>query len=142
MSCKQKEYKMKKLTIAVALASTVLLQACAGVGNSVMKDQTQSSVNAQIVKGTTTRSDLIQSFGMPYSTSFTDSGNVIYTYSYDDTNALTMETVGSALFTWGLAGYKSKGERTELTVLFDSNDVVKNFTVNKSKIEAGTGLFK
>ena len=51
------------------------------------------------------------------------------------------ETVGSVILTLGLAGVKAKGQRNELTVLFDENDVVKKFNMSNSDIESGSLLF-
>jgi len=66
---------------------------------------------------------------------------LIWTYQYDDTSAFTVETVGSVLFTLGLAGIKSEGTRNELVILFDENDVVKKFNMSNSDVETGTLLF-
>ena len=80
-------------------------------------------------------------FGSPYKTSYTDNGSLIWTYQYDDTSALTPETVGSVLLTLGLAGTKSKGTRNELVILFDEKNIVKKFNMSNSEIETGTILF-
>jgi len=80
-------------------------------------------------------------FGSPYKTSYTDNGSLIWTYQYDDTTALTPETVGSVLFTLGLAGTKSKGTRNVLVILFDEKNIVKKFNMSNSEVETGTILF-
>lgn len=133
--------KKSKLIISMLLAGTIL-QGCASVGNQSMKKQDHTTVSAKILKGTTKEYQIVQQFGVPLETRFTDSGNKIFTYVYDDSSAFTPETVGSVLFTLGLAGTKVKGERRELTILFDQNDTVKNYTVHVSKVEGGTMLFK
>ena len=66
---------------------------------------------------------------------------MIWTYRYDNTSALTVETVGSVLLTFGLAGAKSEGTRNELVILFDENDVIKRYNMSNSPIETGTGIF-
>ena len=129
---------MKK-TIAIAIM-LMALQACGSVGNKSMKDQSASTVN--IVRGETTIQEVTAKFGVPLTTTFTENGNKIYTYVYDDASAFTAETVASVVLTWGLAGSKTRGERRELAVLFDHRDIVKNYTVHVSQIEAGTMLFK
>ena len=129
---------MKKLI--VLLMAGLVLQGCGSVGNVTMKEQSESTIN--LTKGKTTRQEVMERFGTPLNTSFTDSGNKIYTYIYDDASAFTPETVVSAVFTWGLAGSKTRGERRELAVLFDSNDTVKTYHVSVSKVEGGTMLFK
>ena len=129
---------MKKILTAVA--ALILLQACGSVGNVSMKEQSESTIN--LTKGKTTKQEVVERFGIPLNTSFTEAGNKIYTYVYDDASAFTVETVASVVLTWGLAGSKTRGERRELVVLFDGNDTVKNYHVSVSKVEAGTMLFK
>ena len=133
--------KKSKLIISILLAGTIL-QGCASVGNRSMKKQDHTTVSAKILKGTTKEYQIVQQFGVPLNTSFTNEGNKIFTYVYDDASAFTPETVGSVIFTLGLAGSKTRGERRELTILFDENDTVKNYTVHVSKVEGGTMLFK
>ena len=81
-------------------------------------------------------------FGSPIKTSYTDNGSLIWTYQFDDTTALTPQTVGSIIFTWGLAGTKTKGTCNELVVLFDENNAVEKFNMSNSKINQKTNLFK
>ena len=80
-------------------------------------------------------------FGSPIETTYTDGGSLIWTYRYDDTTALTPETVASTVLTLGIAGTKSRGTRNELVVLFDENDVVRRFNMSNSPIVIGTGVF-
>ena len=126
---------------SVLLIALVTLGGCANVGNKSMKDATPASVDAQLTIGQTTKAQVEAMFGSPYETKYTDGGLLIWTYRYDDTSALTMETVGSVVLTAGIAGTKARGTRNELVVLFDENDVVKRFNMSNSPIEAGTGLF-
>ena len=80
-------------------------------------------------------------FGSPYKTSFTDSTSLIWNYQYDDTTALTPETVRSVLFTFGSTDTKSKGSCNELVVLFNEKNIVKKFNVSNTEIETVTILF-
>ncbi len=121
--------------------SALFLFACANTGNESMKGMTESRVQAQIVAGTTTKAQIKGMFGSPIETSYTDSGALIWKFQYDDTTALTPETVGSILLTLGLAGTKSEGTRNELVILFDENDIVQKFNMSNSDIETGTLLF-
>jgi hypothetical protein len=66
---------------------------------------------------------------------------MIYNYRYDDASGLNAKTAASVLFTWGLAGYKMEGTRLELVVLFDEDNVVKNYNFSTSEVDGGTGLF-
>ena len=129
---------MKYFLILIASLS---LFGCANTGNESMKGQTEEKVSAKIVEGVTTKSQIKGMFGSPFETSYTDSGALIWKYQYDDTTAFTPETVGSVIFTLGLAGTKSEGTRNELVILFDENDVVRRFNMSNSDIETGTLLF-
>lgn len=125
----------------LVLLSSIILVACANTGNESMKGMTEKKVKSTIVTGTTTKAQIQGMFGSPIDTSFTDSGALIWKYQYDDTTAFTPETVGSFVFTMGLAGMKSEGTRNELVILFDENDIVKKFNMSNSDIETGTLLF-
>lgn len=120
---------------------TLFLVSCADVGNKSLKDIDSKQVQSKITEGKTTKSEIESMFGDPFETSFTDGGQLIYKYQYDDATALTAETVGSVIFTLGLLGTKTEGNRNTLTLLFDDNNIVKKFNMSNSKIESGTLLF-
>ncbi len=123
------------------LATLFICFGCANAGNKSMKDMDQNKIDTMIVEGQTTKQDVQKMLGSPLETNFTDGGLLIWKYYYDDTSALTAETVGSMLLTFGLAGTKAEGIRTELVILFDENDVVRKFNLSESEVEAGTGIF-
>ena len=131
---------MKKILFFIVTLSFAL-GGCADTGNKSLKYATESKVQGQIKEGVTTKNQIQAMFGSPFKTSYTDNGSLIWTYQYDDTTALTPQTVGSVLLTFGLAGTKSKGTRNELVILFDENNVVKKFNMSNSEIETGTILF-
>ena len=118
-----------------------LLQACASGGNQSLVKSTDASVNGAIIKGETNKSQIESIYGDPLETSFSDSGNLIYKYRYDDASGLNAKTAVSVLFTWGLAGYKMQGTRLELVILFDESNLVKNFNFSTSEVDGGTGIF-
>lgn len=134
---------MKKISLALIASSLVVatLSGCSNVGNKSLKDVSESQVQQMIVTGKTTQSEVKAQFGSPMKTSFTDGGLAIWTYQFDDVTAFTPETVASTLLTFGLAGTKARGTRNELVVLFDKENVVKQFNMSNSPIEAGTGVF-
>lgn len=114
---------------------------CAGGGNESIKNISESQVKSQISQGITTKDQIQAMFGSPIKTSYTDNGSLIWTYQFDNTTAMTPQTVGSVLFTFGLAGTKTVGTRNELVILFDENNIVKKFNMSNSKIDTGTNLF-
>ena len=132
-------FYMKKIFSLIFL--TLFLVSCADVGNKSLKDVDNKQVQATITEGKTTKSEIEGMFGDPFGTSFTDGGQLIYKYQYDDATAFTPETVGSVIFTLGLLGTKTKGNRNTLTILFDDKNIVKKFNMSNSKIESGTLIF-
>ena len=132
---------MKNLLI-IFIGLMFTLAGCTGAGNESIKNASEAQVKKQITEGITTKDQVQAMFGSPIKTSYTDNGSLIWTYQFDDTTALTPQTIGSVLFTWGLAGTKTKGTRNELVVLFDENNLVKKFNMSNSKINSGTNLFK
>tara|TARA_B110000967_G_C18805349_1_gene520734 strand:+ start:669 stop:1067 length:399 start_codon:yes stop_codon:yes gene_type:complete len=132
---------MNKIKLLLVLTSCLLMAACANVGNKSVKDITKEEVASSIVVSQSTASQIESRFGSPFESTYTDGGLMIWKYRYDDTTALTAETIGSTVLTLGLAGVKTKGTRTELVILFDENDIVKKFNLSNSPIEAGTGIF-
>ena len=129
-----------KNMIAILFLS-VLVTNCASVGNESLVGQKPEQVNSAIVKGKTTITEVKGIYGDPFETSFTATGTLIYKYRYDDTSSMNAKTVASVLFTYGLAGSKMEGTRLELVVLFDENNIVKNYNFSTSDINGGTGLF-
>ena len=130
---------MKNLLVIFLIS--IFIIGCADVGNKSIKDVDSKQVEATLTEGSTTKAEVEAIFGDPYETSFTDGGQIIYKYQYDDATFLTPETVGSVILTLGLAGAKSKGKRNELTILFDENNVVKKFYISNSDIDSGTLKF-
>lgn len=130
--------KISKLCV---VALFFVLSGCANVGNKSLEGLTEAQVRSTIAVDKTTMDEIRALYGSPLKTSFTDSGLPIWTYQYDDTTSFTPETVGSVILTLGLAGSKARGTRNELVVLFDDKNVVRNFSMSNSPIEAGTGVF-
>ncbi|EHA6622781.1 hypothetical protein JMB75_004475, partial [Salmonella enterica] len=61
---------MKKIIIVGFVFLT--LAGCSSVGNQSLKNETQESVKTKIVKGKTTKQDVLASFGEPDSRSLID----------------------------------------------------------------------
>ena len=131
----------KYKNIIAILFLSVLVTNCASGGNQSLVGQEPTQVESKIIKGKTTQSQVVAMYGDPMETSFTAAGTMIYNYRYDDASGLNAKTAASVLFTWGLAGYKMEGTRLELVVLFDEDNVVKNYNFSTSEVDGGTGLF-
>jgi outer membrane protein assembly factor BamE (lipoprotein component of BamABCDE complex) len=125
----------------IILISIALLAGCANAGNKAVDGLTQADVSKSLVQEKTTKNEVRNLFGSPMETTYTDGGLEIWKYEYVDASAMTAETVGSMLLTFGLAGTKTEGTKYELTILFNDNDTVKKFNMNDSEVQSGTGIF-
>jgi outer membrane protein assembly factor BamE (lipoprotein component of BamABCDE complex) len=119
------------------LAVVAVLGGCASAGNETLRAETESSVQQKIVQGKSTKADVKSSFGSPLKTSFTDSGLEIWTYEFSKVSADAISYVPIV----SLFGATSSGTKKELVVLFDSNGVVKKYSMSESDVKQKTGVF-
>src|SRR5262249_1836989 len=73
------------MTSRIGLVGVLLsaaLAGCASVGNESIADASIESVSQQMFKGKTTQAQVRQLYGDPMKTSFTDSGNESWEYSF------------------------------------------------------------
>jgi outer membrane protein assembly factor BamE (lipoprotein component of BamABCDE complex) len=114
----------------------VALAACSSSGNQVLKNANDSTVSQQITKGTSTKADVRKYYGDPTHTSFTDAGNEIWTYTYTKGQVKAENFIPIvSLFSNGV-----DVDKKELVILFDSNGVVKNYSMQISKEEVKGGI--
>jgi len=126
-----------KLISAIALA--LLMCSCAATsGNTKMADQTQDSVSKLIVEGKTTKADLTTRLGDPTITSYTDSGNEVWTYQHVRASAQAINYVPVA--NWFVRGFDTTTKR--LVVFLDKNGVVQKYTMAETQGESAAGLGK
>ena len=119
------------------LGLSILLAGCAGTGNERLRAETEQSVAAKIVEGTTTRDDVREMFGSPAKTSFTDSGLEIWTYEF---SKLTADAVNFIpVVSW--FGSSASGTKKELVVLFDESNMVRRYSMSESAVSNKTGIF-
>ncbi|EOE6725269.1 hypothetical protein ACKSJB_002169 [Klebsiella pneumoniae] len=122
---------MKKLFIA-ALVS-LPLTACTTYGNKSLKDESQQTVKAKIVKGKTTQQDVINAFGEPQ-TRATNDGQEMWSYS-----SMSGESQISNYIP-GLALLKNSNmaHMNSLEIWFKGNVVERyNFSQTASKVSRG-----
>ncbi|WP_150523428.1 outer membrane protein assembly factor BamE domain-containing protein [Roseibium sediminis] len=126
---------MKNIILAIAIAAAV--GACASKGNESLREETETSVAGKLTEGKTTRSQVQQMFGSPFETSFTDSGDEIWTYQFDKLQADAVNFVPIV----NSFGSSYSGKRKQLVVLFDRNNVVKRYSMTDSDVSVKSGLF-
>lgn len=126
---------MKKLAMIVICAA--LLTGCATSGNDSLRDHNEGSVSSYIVEGETTKAEVMEVFGAPYDTSFTDGGREIWEYAFSDMSADAVAYI--PVVNW--FGTSASGTQKKLTVMFE-DDTVARYSMTESDVRTGTGLFK
>ncbi|HAT7531467.1 hypothetical protein G7Z91_08060 [Citrobacter freundii] len=122
---------MKKLFIAALVI--LPLTACTTYGNKSLKDESQQTVKAKIVKGKTTQQDVINTFGEPQ-TRATNDGQEMWSYS-----SMSGESQFSNYIP-GLALLKNSNtaHMNSLEIWFKGNVVDRyNFSQTASKVSRG-----
>lgn len=129
--------KHKAILLTGCLMLSFVITGCASVGNERLRDENQSTVKNKIVEGQTTKTDIQSMFGEPQHTSFTDGGNLIWTYQFTNVSADAVSYIPIV----SLFGATASGTKKELVVLFDKNDIVSRYSMRKSDVTQKTGLF-
>ena len=121
----------KGLLTSTALLVLLFLVGCASVGN----EMNMADMNS-IEKGKTTRQELIEMFGAPYSVGLNEDGNPTAIWVYSEARNTPQNFVPVV----GLFAGRMETRTQQLVVIFDENDVVKSFTFNESDSPIKTGI--
>lgn len=122
--------------LMTTLAATALLAGCATAGNERLESSTQSSVQAQLQEGKTTKQEVQDTFGAPNKTAFTDSGLEIWTYELAHATPHAINFVPIV----GIFAHGADVRKKTLTVLFDDGGVVKKYTFAETTDVAKGGI--
>ena len=125
---------MKKLAV---LATVLVLAGCAGAGNESLRSETESTVSTKVVEGKTTKDEIRNMFGSPQKTEFTDGGLEIWRYEFAKMHGDAVNFIPVV----NLFGSSASGTKKELVVMFDSNNVVKRYSMSDSAVSQKTGIF-
>lgn len=125
--------KLKNIIMLFALIS---LSGCASTaGNQSIKNETQQSIASKIIKGRTTKQDILQQFGEPTRKTAVDSNEDMWFYSIMNSNMSAISYIPIVgLFSNG-TDIKSKA----LTVTFQG-DKVENWSFSENKDSVHNGL--
>ena len=125
---------MKHIAKITVVALSILLAGCMSSGNKQLKKETETSVQAKIIEGKTTKSEVKGMFGSPEGVNFTDGGNEIWKYAF-----AKVKVSGKTFIPfYGLVHNGATGTKKELTILFNG-DVVKKYTMSESAIDSKSG---
>jgi outer membrane protein assembly factor BamE (lipoprotein component of BamABCDE complex) len=126
---------MKNALVFCCVAA--FMAGCASVGNENLRNESSASIDQKIIKGKTTKAEVVKVLGSADETSFTDSGNEIWKYRHVVSTAKAVSFIPVvALFAAG-----SDQEKKEVVILFDKEGVVTNYTFNTTKGEVRQGVF-
>ena len=127
--------KMKKV---VGLIATILiLGGCASAGNQSLKAESEVSVGEKLKEGQTTKQQVRAVFGSPSETNFTDSGLEIWKYMLVDVTSDAVNYIPVV----NLFGSSASGTKKELVVMFDTDGIIKRYSMSESDHEIKSGVF-
>ena len=119
--------------LAISLLSA--MAACASAGNQFLKDADENKVNSVVIDGTSTKADVKAKFGDPNDTSFTDSGNEIWKYTYAYITPMGENFIPVV----GIFAGGQNVDKKELVIFFDKNGIVQRHTLTFSKEQIKRG---
>lgn len=122
---------MKKLFIAALVI--LPLTACTTYGNKSLKDESQQTVKAKIVKGKTTQQEVLATFGEPQTRASNDGQEMWFYSSMSGENQISNYIPGLALLKNSNTAYMNS-----LEIWFKGNVVDRyNFSQTASKVSKG-----
>lgn len=125
-----------KAKVAGALLTLIVLSGCASTaGNQSIKNETQQSIASKIIKGRTTKQDILQEFGEPTRKTAVDSNEDMWFYSIMNSNMSAMSYIPIV----GLFSNETDMKSKALTVTFEG-DKVENWSFSESNDSVHNGL--
>lgn len=125
-----------KAKVAGALLTLIVLSGCASTaGNQSIKNETQQSIASKIIKGRTTKQDILQQFGEPTRKTTIGTDEDMWSYSIMNSDMSAMSYIPIVgLFSNG-TDMKSKN----MTITF-AGDKVENWSFNESNDSVQNGF--
>lgn len=124
---------MNKAIVAILLV--LLVSGCASSGNEKVRTETMESVASKVVKGQTTKDQVKALYGEPGSVSLTDNGSEVWKYEYAHATAKAVNFVPVV----GLFAGGADVNKNEVVFIFDSHNIMQNYTVHASQSETHRG---
>lgn len=132
---------MKRSKMIFACISTIcimlLAQGCVSVGNDSLRNESESSVNAKLTSGKTTKREIKAMFGSPMQTSYIEGRLEIWKYELSEMSTDAISYIPIV----GMFAASSSGTRKELTILFDGAGVVNKYNMSESPVKIRSGIF-
>ena len=131
---------VKNLKLIALFGLTTLVIGCASIGNEMLAEKSEQDIDAMIEQGVTTKAEIQELFGSPMEVNFTESGALTWSYWYAE-STVTGASLLVSMATRGISGTKSKGEQTQLAILFDDKDIVQRYDLSSRDYESRTNLY-
>jgi hypothetical protein len=125
-----------RLHLAICVALTCVLAACASSGNDSIADLTGESVAAKLLKGRTTQAEVRRLYGDPLKTSFKSNGFESWEYEFTRMQSRPTNFIPYV----NLVHSGADGEKKSLVIFFDKQKVIQDYTMSQSKVEVSQGL--
>ena len=126
-----------KIAMLAIIATTLFISGCASVGNETLRSESEASVQAKMVEGKTTKSEVRAMFGSPMKTTFTDGGLEVWTYEFSKVSADAVAYIPIV----NMFGATASGTKKELVAMFDTKGTLKRFAMSESDVKQKTGFF-
>jgi len=123
------------LAPALVLAAVLTLGACQTTGNRVLKDETSQTLETKLTPGMA-KTDVQTLFGDPITTTYTNDGSEIWTYSF----SRLKPSVRNFIPYYNVLDSASKGKAKTLSVFFSPDQVLERHSLTVSDIESRSGL--
>jgi outer membrane protein assembly factor BamE (lipoprotein component of BamABCDE complex) len=122
--------------VVTVLLVSVLLCACASVGNESIADANAETVSKQLTKGKTTQAEVRKIFGDPIKSSFTSNGNESWEYEFSRMQSKVTNFIPYV----NLVHSGAEGDKKSLVIFFDRAKIVQDYTMSTSRIDINQGL--
>jgi hypothetical protein len=122
--------------LAIWVALSCALVACASSGNDSIADLTGESVAANLKKGKTTQAEVRKLYGDPLKTSFKSNGFESWEYEFTRMQSRPTNFIPYV----NLVHSGADGEKKSLVIFFDKGKVIQDYTMSQSKVEVSHGL--
>ena len=130
---------MRNYNIPIVLISFLLFTGCAGKsGNQFLEKLSNEQLSVQIIKGQTTKSQVIKLYGEPSDIDLLPDGKESWAYIFVKSTAK-----GVNYIPYVSLAYSGTNDTTKkLKILFNTSGIVEFFTFNTSQGETKNGLFQ
>jgi hypothetical protein len=118
---------------AIVFIVPLMITGCASSGNKFLKKESFETVELKITQGRTTQQEVRDMYGDPLVTNYTDSGNEIWTYQFDQMSLDALSILNPFKTTYN-------GIRKQLVVMFDSKGIVSRYNMNTSPHKTEMGI--